>query len=170
MARFISQTLVRDSEILVREVAFPGIRYGIITRSTPSQLVSVRLRSSRPKAKQLSALDLGGGSDASTVEVEVLTLKRIEDAIQSFVIKKAAPGWLPFAPGASYWAPPVLQGLSEVDIFHRPENLLTKEEKLSRTTVCGWPSSSYFVDGVIPVHSTMISTPKVTAIQSDDEE
>ncbi|XP_020578920.1 uncharacterized protein LOC110023717, partial [Phalaenopsis equestris] len=88
----------------------------------------------------LLELALGIGSEAITVKVdkEVLTMKSLQDAIQSFVIKKAEPGWLPFSPGASYRAPPSPESLTESDPFDRLDNLLTMEEKLFCTLPILW--------------------------------
>ncbi|KAK8953914.1 hypothetical protein KSP39_PZI001701 [Platanthera zijinensis] len=166
MARSLSQTLIRESRVVVRDLSLSGI----ISRPPPLKLIGVRLRSGRPEAGQLVEVDLGAVADGSTVEVEVLSIRRLEEAIQSYVIKKAAPGWLPFAPGASYWVPPGSQGLGEVDLVDRPDNPLTEEFRRRRTSGREWPSSSFFFDGGMPELSSKLSIRDMTAAQSDDED
>jgi len=37
-------------------------------------------------------------------EVEVLGLRKLEDALHSIIVRQSAPDWLPFVPGSSYWS------------------------------------------------------------------
>ncbi|KAG0448772.1 hypothetical protein HPP92_027674 [Vanilla planifolia] len=160
MGRFLIQTLSRG-------IKLSGIRFHCIPRPPPSRIFGVRMRSGLPEAGRVIEFDLGSGSDGVNVEPELLTLQKLEDAIQGFFIEKAAPGWLPFVSGASYWAPPEAWRLGKLDIVDRPSISLTHEEELSRTTSHGWPSLPYFVDGVMTQRSTKIS---ITIAKSDDEE
>lgn len=113
-------------------------------------------------------MEVGVGDDGTTVEVELLSIRRLEEAIQSYVIKQAAPGWLPFAPGASYWVPPGSR-LSEVDVVDGPDNQ-PAEDLRGRRTSGGWPSSSFFLDGGMSEFSSKMFTRDMTAAQSDDED
>ncbi|KAG9445041.1 hypothetical protein H6P81_016381 [Aristolochia fimbriata] len=89
-----SQTLVRDS-------------YSCLSRKSPSfpplyRLSSQRNRSSKqPEKRQLIEVEIDGDS-----EVEVMGLRRLEDAIHNVIIRRLTPECLPFLPGASYWIPP----------------------------------------------------------------
>ncbi|KAK8918617.1 hypothetical protein KSP39_PZI021030 [Platanthera zijinensis] len=99
MARVLCKTLIRESQSLTRDIPpsghlLPGIRYGGVVRLHPSRLSCVRLRSDRPEVGQLVEIDLGQGTDAANVEVEVLSLRRLEDAIQILIIQKSAPAWI----------------------------------------------------------------------------
>ncbi|PKA65806.1 hypothetical protein AXF42_Ash017331 [Apostasia shenzhenica] len=156
MARILSQTLIRESQTLCRDLSplgnvLCGIRSSGIPRPPSSRLFAVRLRSGLPEVGQLLEIDLGPASENANVEVEVIGLGRLEDAIRGLVVQKSAPGWLPFAPGSSYWVPPKPRGkgLGVLDLLGPPAKLLTKEEVLSRNSERGWPSSSYYVDGKI---------------------
>ncbi|KAI0511075.1 hypothetical protein KFK09_011697 [Dendrobium nobile] len=179
MARVLSQTLIRESQSLARDLPPSGLRLcsvrrGGVLRPLPWRLAGIRLRSDRPEVGQLLEIDLGQGTDATNVEVEVLSMRRLEDAIQVLVVQKSAPAWVPFVPGSSYWVPPRPRGHGfGLGIVARAEKSLTEEEALSRTTQRGWPSSSYFVDGVMPDHhSTKILSMSEggSSAQSDEEE
>jgi hypothetical protein len=77
-------------------------------------------------------------------------LRKLEDAIHRIIVRRAAPDWLPFLPGSSYWVPSPRSTSGSLGIAHLVEKLanpLSDEESLSTTTVRGWPSSDYFVKG-----------------------
>ncbi|CAL1386791.1 unnamed protein product [Linum trigynum] len=85
---------------------------------------------------------------------------RLEDAIHRIIVRRAAPDWLPFLPGTSYWVPPARSTAGSYGIARLVERLanpLTEEESLSGSTVRGWPSSDYFIKGAsfgqLPVDS-----------------
>nr|ACF81760.1 unknown [Zea mays] len=77
--------------------------------------------------------------------------RRLEDAIHGVLVRRAAPEWLPFVPGASYWVPPLPRALGVAELLSsamhitRGAEAMTEEEALSFTTVRGWPSAAYFV-------------------------
>lgn len=99
-------------------------------------------------------------------------------------MRRAAPDWLPFLPGSSYWVPPPRSASGSLGIAHLVEKLanpLSDEESLSTSTVRGWPSSDYFVEGAHPqpveVVEVKLNSKKVEAdttssntSQSEDEE
>ena len=80
-------------------------------------------------------------------------VRRLEDAIHGVLVRRAAPDWLPFVPGASYWVPPMPRPLGVADLLGgavytaRGAPAMTAEEAMSFTTVRGWPSAAYFVEG-----------------------
>ncbi|TVU15832.1 hypothetical protein EJB05_39372, partial [Eragrostis curvula] len=80
-------------------------------------------------------------------------MRRLEDAIHGVLVRRAAPDWLPFVPGGSYWVPPLPRPLGVGDLLgpavytSRGASVLTEEEARSFTTVRGWPSAAYFVEG-----------------------
>ncbi|GLT28704.1 hypothetical protein SLA2020_036160 [Shorea laevis] len=92
-------------------------------------------------------------------------LKKMEEMIQKLLVHKAAPYWLPFIPGASFWVPPAHRGSKKVvDLIEKLSNRLTEEEAFSLTTDRGWPCLSSFLsdntvtDGVAYVDVDMKSS------------
>ncbi|KAG9449231.1 hypothetical protein H6P81_009196 [Aristolochia fimbriata] len=94
-------------------------------------------------------------------------LRRLEDAIHSVIIRRLTPEWLPFLPGASYWVPPKKLPPQVLDVIGMAAQPLSDEEFLSMTTVRGWPSSSYYVDGKAP---RRIKPKAKEATESEDDE
>jgi len=94
----------------------------------------------------------GGAGDSAKVQAQ-RGLRRLEDAIHGVLVRRAAPDWLPFVPGASYWVPPMPRPLGVADLLGaavytaRGAPAMTAEEAMSFTTVRGWPSAAYFVEG-----------------------
>ncbi|XP_066343774.1 uncharacterized protein [Miscanthus floridulus] len=94
----------------------------------------------------------GGAGDSATAQAQMGS-RRLEDAIHGVLVRRAAPEWLPFVPGASYWVPPLPRPLGVANLLGaalytaRGDAAMTEEEALSFTTVRGWPSSAYFVGG-----------------------
>ncbi|KAG8638182.1 uncharacterized protein LOC110599633 isoform X2 [Manihot esculenta] len=67
-------------------------------------------------------------------------LRKLEDAIHRILVRRAAPDWLPFLPGSSYWVPPPRSTAGSLGIAQLVEKLanpLTDEESLSMTTLRG---------------------------------
>uniref|UniRef100_A0A0D9X5L6 Uncharacterized protein n=1 Tax=Leersia perrieri TaxID=77586 RepID=A0A0D9X5L6_9ORYZ len=104
--------------------------------------------------------------------VEVVGVRRLEEAIHGVMVRRAAPEWLPFVPGGSFWVPPMRRPHGVADLVGRIAAAasagdsdaaveaargfafeaevyapMTEEEALSFSTARGWPSASYFVDG-----------------------
>ncbi|THU63012.1 hypothetical protein C4D60_Mb01t11230 [Musa balbisiana] len=97
-------------------------------------LLSLRHRSSRTVYLADTVVDAedsgsesssGSGSDSG--ERDAHLTRPMDDAIQSMVAQHYAPDWLPFVPGASYWAPPqnhpfllveVVTGLEDFELSH----------------------------------------------------
>eukprot|EP01018_Ginkgo_biloba_P024040 Gb_25032 [translate_table: standard] len=77
---------------------------------------------------------------------QYFSVKRLEEAIHGIIVRRAAPDWLPFLPGSSYWVPPPANSGRIVDLVARLSNPMTAEEMLSFTTARGWPSSAYFIE------------------------
>ncbi|XP_073004687.1 uncharacterized protein [Typha latifolia] len=157
MARLLSQTLTRVSKNLA------------LTPS-PFSLLSRRTRSSFPENLELIEIEVerDPSSAAVAAEVEVLGMRLLEEAIHGIIVRRSAPDWLPFVPGASYWVPPRRRPLGFAELVSRMANPMTEEEELAFTTVRGWPSASYFLEGGSP-HPVKRRPKKVTA-QTDDEE
>ncbi|KAJ0599545.1 hypothetical protein HanIR_Chr03g0106061 [Helianthus annuus] len=139
MARLLSQTLIRSSN------PFQSFKLGIIhhnrfaTQSGKHQLIEVDLE--------------------SDTEVEVLGLRKLEDAIHNIIVRQSAPDWLPFVPGSSYWVPPRRHRHDSkgiVSLLRKFSKPLTDEESLAVSSSRGWPSSSYFIEGIVVVTVVML--------------
>ncbi|XP_042422748.1 uncharacterized protein LOC122010322 isoform X2 [Zingiber officinale] len=154
MARFLLQVLFRDR--------FPFHR-----------LIAIRGRS----RARIIEVDLAAAEEAGEVEgevdVDVLSLRHLENAVHAISVRRAAPDWLPFVPGSSYWVPAPRRVGGVADVVRKLANPLTKEETMSLTSIGRWPSSAYFVEGksitVASPHSVKKNMKKASA-QSDDED
>ncbi|CAN4100020.1 unnamed protein product [Withania somnifera] len=146
MARSIAQSL----NLIRTTTAIPS--------RTRNALLLVASRSESTQADRKIA-----GSDASELEAEALAVQRIEDAIHRIIVRRSAPDWLPFYPGASYWVPPRRSSYGVADLVHKLANTLSEEEIMSLTTFRGWPSSNFYLD------NENGSRPK-KEIHSEDEE
>ncbi|XP_022898781.1 uncharacterized protein LOC111412197 [Olea europaea var. sylvestris] len=160
MSRILSQTLPRSS--LHPASLTPG---ALITHN--------RHRSNKTRQAQLIELEVDSSSTSShpdsSEEVLTVGIKKLEEAIQSIIVRRAAPDWLPFLPGYSYWVPPrsstmrhphgmieVIGKLTSSGVGTgkiRPQlDLLTEDETMSFTSARGWPSSTFFLEGTSPIH------------------
>jgi len=160
MAQRLSQTALKMSNCA---------NYG---QGPNSRLLSARFRSGGSSRKdsegssQLIEVDLGdSAADISESSSEMFGIKRLEDAIHGILVRRAAPDWLPFLPGSSYWVPPRKNNGNLVELLGRLSNSpMTQEESLSFTTSRGWPSSAYFIEGGSP-HPV-----EVVAVQNNKSE
>ncbi|XP_042054733.1 uncharacterized protein LOC121799432 [Salvia splendens] len=112
-----------------------------------------RHRSTKPARAQLIEVDLD--SDSPDPEAVSLGVKRLQDAIHSIIVRRAAPYWLPFLPGHSYWVPPraASSRYTLASISHPLQHqLLSEDEQMSLLSANGWPSSTYFIQGTSPQH------------------
>ncbi|XP_059637523.1 uncharacterized protein LOC132279541 isoform X1 [Cornus florida] len=169
MARVLSQTLIRNSLSASRN---SGISFN---KSPISGILTQRNGSNQSGKSQLIELDL-----ESEGEVEVLGIRKLEDVIHNIIIKRSAPDWLPFIPGSSYWVPPRRRPYNVVELVGKLTSPLTDEETRSFTTVRGWPSSAFFLEGTsttfpVPMEAEGEGDVKVqnnseNASQSEDEE
>ncbi|GAB2218294.1 hypothetical protein Droror1_Dr00001514 [Drosera rotundifolia] len=140
MARLLSQTLA-----LTRSVPQPN--------PNPLHLLSPLRRHFSTKA-ELIELDLSS-SDSDSADS---TLKKLEDAVHGIIVRRAAPDWIQFRPGTSYWVPPRPKGTMMSRVVEirgwgergEEEEELSEEEALCLDSVNGAPCASYFIDGVMP--------------------
>ncbi|KVI01429.1 uncharacterized protein LOC112500800 [Cynara cardunculus var. scolymus] len=142
MARFLSQTLIRTTSSASNSLQ--TFKLGISMEH--------RFSSQSGKA-QLIEVDL-----ESDGEVEVLGLRKLEDAIHSIIVRQSAPDWLPFVPGSSYWVPPrrhrpdSLGMINVLRKFRRRSRDAETEESMAVSSSRGWPSSAYFFEGTTTIH------------------
>ncbi|KAF8053127.1 hypothetical protein N665_1462s0012 [Sinapis alba] len=101
-------------------------------------------------------------------------IQKLEDAVHRIFVRRAAPDWLPFVPGASYYVPPPGSGSQThgiAQLVAKLANPLTDEESLSTNSSHGWPSSDYFLKGVQPrLVEAKIEMTSSTDSNSEDEE
>ncbi|XBI94370.1 hypothetical protein VPH35_031018 [Triticum aestivum] len=121
---------------------------------------------------ELIEIDLSEESASSTSSgdsaEEPMGMGRLNDAIRGVLVRRAAPEWLPFVPGGSYWVPPMRRPLGVSDLVGTVvysargavdtaemaratmvKAAMTKEEAMCFTTQRGWPSEAYFVQGEV---------------------
>ncbi|KAL9260638.1 2-methoxy-6-polyprenyl-1,4-benzoquinol methylase, mitochondrial-like protein [Drosera capensis] len=136
MARLLSQTLTRS-------IPYPN--------TNPLHLLSSLRRHFSIKA-ELIELDLSS-SDSDSADS---TLKKLEDAVHGIIVRRAAPDWIHFRPGTSYWVPPRPKGTMMSRVVEirgwgerGEEEELSEEEALCLDSVNGAPCASYFIDGLL---------------------
>lgn len=115
----------------------------------------------------LSEEDATAAPSSHASSVEVVGIRRLEEAIHGVMVRRATPDWLPFVPGGSFWVPPVRRPHGVAELMGRIAAVggaegvvgggavevveldapMTEEEALSFSTARGWPSASYFVEG-----------------------
>ncbi|KAH6826585.1 hypothetical protein C2S53_020797 [Perilla frutescens var. hirtella] len=160
----------------------------------PTALISHRHRSSKPRHAQLIELDLDAASpsqpDSSeppTAEVVTLSMKKLEEAIHSIIVRRAAPDWLPFLPGYSYFVPPraastrnhpaggMIEAIHRLTSYEATRNhrlhhqLLSEDEQMSLLSAKGWPSSTYFIEGTSPQHPIPVMELVDTSSSKDEQ-
>ncbi|KAL6843745.1 hypothetical protein ACP4OV_026316 [Aristida adscensionis] len=163
MARLLARSLA------LARLAAPGpaLRGRARALSAKVEFVEIELSEESPSSPA------GGGGAAGDAAPG---MRRLEDAIHGVLVRRAAPDWLPFVPGGSYWVPPMPRPLGLGDLLsgtvysaRGPLGAppLTEEEAMCFTTVRGWPSAAYFVEGKFP---QPLKRSIKDAIQTDDEE
>ncbi|KAL6292537.1 hypothetical protein ACE6H2_000679 [Prunus campanulata] len=140
MARLLTQTLQLRHSLLHRP------------RVLPSLTQAHRARSTRSGKGQLIEIDLDPSTSSSSSsspasDSEKLMLKKLDDIVQTILVQRATPDWLPFVPGSSFWVPPRLAPLKVTDLVGKLADQLTDEESLAIATDRGWPCSQFFVHG-----------------------
>lgn len=139
------------------------------------ELIEIEIRSNLPDEDQQSGTAGEGDTDSdSDTRSTILGIQRLQDAIQGVIVKRSAPDWLPFVPGASYYVPPLRKPIGVMELMSGVANergevvVMSEEESLSFTSVRGYPSSNYFLEGG-PPHPVKKRSRKIAA-QTDDEE
>ncbi|XP_006303354.2 uncharacterized protein LOC17900394 [Capsella rubella] len=134
-----------------------------------SHLVSFRSQSSGRRG-DLYEIDVAASQSPSDPLIQ-----KLEDAVHRIFVRRSAPDWLPFVPGASYWVPPPGSGSQShgiAQLVAKLANPLTDEESLSTNSSHGWPSSDYFLKGLQPklMETKSDNTASHTESHSEDEE
>ncbi|KAL6507844.1 hypothetical protein OROGR_024039 [Orobanche gracilis] len=152
------------SRILFQSLTRPSLRF-------PTSLIrNHRRHSNKAHHARLIELDLESASSSQTdspeaaAEVIRVGIKKLEEAIHSIIVRRAAPGWLPFLPGYSYWVPShatsmrshsasnmieLVRNLASPEAMRNgllQEELLSEDEQMSFTSAKGWPSSAVFIE------------------------
>ncbi|GAB4856826.1 hypothetical protein Ancab_014744 [Ancistrocladus abbreviatus] len=118
--------------------------------SHSSRIIPHKNHSSISTKAQLIEVDLQTSTNdgGSAAEVELLGIKKLEEVLHNIIVRRSALDWLPFVPGAFYWVPHKPSANSIVELIGKLTNLLLEEERLSLTTVRGWPSSLFFIEAI----------------------
>ncbi|RVX03637.1 hypothetical protein CK203_023026 [Vitis vinifera] len=139
MARSLSQTLA----LTLTRLSHPSLH-----RSS-SQLLAFRCRSNRPENRFLTEngflteLDL----EASDPDLEILRILKLDDAIDQIHVRRRRRIGCRSFPGRRFGCR-LGGGFSGLaDLVGKLAYVLSEDEAMSLTTVRGWPSSSYFVNG-----------------------
>ncbi|XP_052200145.1 uncharacterized protein LOC127806720 [Diospyros lotus] len=147
------------------------------------RILSQRNRSNQSGKAQLVEVDLDSTDSPAGGEVEVVSVRKLEEVIHNIIVRRSAPDWLPFLPGSSYWVPPrPRRGAPSGGVVEVVGKYLTKplsdEERRAFSSLRGWPSSAYFIEGSAPMHPVPMELKVEVKIQnnldnaseSDDEE
>lgn len=165
MARILSQALTlvqKRTQNLAQKALVPSsllLRRAQSSRSGKNkgeliegELIEIEIRSNLSEEDQgHPASDSDTDSDTRST---LIGIKRLEEAIQGVIVKRSAPDWLPFVPGASYWVPPFKKPIGVMELVSRVANergeivVMSEEESLSFSSANGYPSSTYFLEGM----------------------
>eukprot|EP00252_Welwitschia_mirabilis_P019962 TRINITY_DN4776_c0_g2_i2.p1 TRINITY_DN4776_c0_g2~~TRINITY_DN4776_c0_g2_i2.p1 ORF type:complete len:171 (-),score=35.36 TRINITY_DN4776_c0_g2_i2:290-802(-) len=132
----------------------------VVGRRRPTSATTTIIARYKSAGRGVGGLPRKGRTDrrkriAQVIEVEVenpedaqkVMAKKLEKLIHDTIVRRAAPDWLPFLPGSSYWVPPPTPKLGK-SIQIALANSLSDADLLSLSTARrGWPSSSYFLQG-----------------------
>jgi hypothetical protein len=131
-------------------------RPAAVARLRPSRALSTKVEFVEIDLSEESAASSGGAGGSVDDAAAPMRMQRLEDAIHGVLVRRAAPDWLPFVPGGSYWVPPIPRQLGVADLLSGAmytskggSSVLTKEEAMCLTTRRGWPSAAYFVEGEV---------------------
>ncbi|KAF0894148.1 hypothetical protein E2562_034884 [Oryza meyeriana var. granulata] len=148
MARLLSRTL---SLARARPSPLPSCSHRPLRGlSSKVEFIEIDLSEDAPAPSSSSSSGVEGGGSAP----EEMGMRRLEDAIHGILVRRAAPDWLHFVPGGSYWVPEMRRGVADLvgavvysATGARNAEVMTEEEMMCLTTVRGWPSAEYFVEG-----------------------
>ncbi|EOA35835.1 hypothetical protein CARUB_v10021076mg [Capsella rubella] len=144
-------------------------RFAAASLLPSSQTFFVRSQSSNRRSNRI--VELYEIDTAASQSQSDPLLHKLEDAVHRIMVRRSAPDWLPFVPGASYWVPPPrsqTHGIAK--LVEKLANPISDEESISISSVRGWPSSDYFIKGVVEPQSMETETASKTASHSEDEE
>ncbi|PIN17040.1 hypothetical protein CDL12_10296 [Handroanthus impetiginosus] len=172
MSRIFSQPLPRS--FLRRPTAIISHHRYRSNKTHHGQLIEVEID---PSSSQVD-------SPEATAEVITIGIKKLEDAIHNIAVRRAAPDWLPFLPGYSYWVPPRASAIRA----HHPDSMIELIGKLTSSgaarngglpldslleeehaTPKGWPSSAFYVEGTSPTYPIPVVEEEVKVQGNDDE-
>jgi hypothetical protein len=131
-------------------------RLAAAARLRPSRALSTKVEFDEIDLSEESAASSGGAGGSVGDAAALMRIRRLEDAIHGILVRRAAPDWLPFVPGGSYWVPPMSGQLGMRDLLSMAVytsrgggSVFSKEAAMCLTTTRGWPSFAYFVEGEV---------------------
>ncbi|KAL3644177.1 hypothetical protein CASFOL_012109 [Castilleja foliolosa] len=175
LSRIFSQSLTRTS--LGPPSALTSHHRHCSSKTNQAQLIEIDLESSSSSQPD---------SPEAAAEIISVGIKRIEEAIHNILVRRAAPDWLPFLPGHSYWIPPRAESMrshpasSMIEVIGKlapdgaarnrglQDEFLSEDEQMSLSSTKGWPSSAVFIEGTSPVHPTPVIEVQVTFQDGED--
>lgn len=135
MARALFETL----SLSRRSLSPPG---------QPAPLIGIfPVRHCAKRSGKVQLVEISLESDSG--DVEVMGIRRLEDAIHRIIVQRLAPDWLPFLPGSSYWVPPTRRQIDLLKCMGKLAGEMSVENALALTAVHGWPSAPYFIQGTV---------------------
>ncbi|KAL9247217.1 hypothetical protein vseg_020672 [Gypsophila vaccaria] len=125
-------------------------RHLTTTTTTTTTLLPRRYKSTRPEYAVARPKE-----EEEEKEGEEM-MRRLEEAVNRVVVKRAQPDWIPLVPGGSYWVPPIesSRGFHQLVsnlVKHSTPNESNKNKEGVSVRVFnstrGWPSSAHFFIG-----------------------
>lgn len=114
-----------------------------------SRSIFFRSQSSNRRSNLGELIEIDIAASQSQSQSDPLSQK-LEDAVHRIMVRRAAPDWLPFLPGASYWVPPRRsQSHGIAKLVEKLANPVGDEESVSVASGRGWPCSDYFIKGFL---------------------
>ncbi|XP_061357210.1 uncharacterized protein LOC133301573 [Gastrolobium bilobum] len=132
------------------------------------QIVTLDVRSMRCRL-----LNHRSQSSSSSSSSDPL-IRKLEDAIHRIIVRRSAPDWLPFLPGASYWVPPPPSQPSTAltqllhNLANPNPNPITTPPPPPPSHQSVWPSSSYFIQGAVSQPHPLELDPNSHSQDEDD--
>ncbi|RRT71900.1 hypothetical protein B296_00033690 [Ensete ventricosum] len=115
--------------------------------TTAARTISLRRLSGRPDEKVEELFEQEIEEEDPSPEIEVLGMRRLEEAIHAIIVRRFAPDWLPFIPGSSYWVPRRGRPPGVVELVSSLSTPLTVDKLMSFTSDLVLSPSAYFVEG-----------------------
>lgn len=150
----------------ISELSHHNTHISLLNRNS-NNIIHVRHKSGsrRRRSRRGEVIELQ--VDADSGELEAIALKHLEETIHKLTVKRAAPVWLPFRPGMSYYVPPPLKLDKVIELAISGGKINEDDLQAFATARRGWPSSAFYI-GDDSSHIVEISPEK--SEKSEEEE